>query len=301
MPYTKQTWANGNPATPLNATRLLYLENGIEAAHAAAEADKSLDDTIDSATRVAMTPAERTKLGGVAAGATANSTDAQLRDRSTHTGSQTSGTISDFTEAVQDAVAALLAQGTGVTLSYNDAGNTLTVSATGSGGLDAEAVRDAIGVALIGTGVISVTVNDAADTITISSTATANSTDAQLRDRSTHTGTQAISTVTNLQTSLDAKAPLASPAFTGTPTGITATHVGLGNVNNTSDANKPVSTAQQTALDLKANKTAVEALIVKSGGTWPTRPTGFAAVRWRGADPDPTDMVAGDVREIPIT
>lgn len=29
--------------------------------------------------------------------------------------------------------------------------------------------------------------------------------------------------------------------------------VGLGNVDNTSDANKPVSTAQQTALDLKAN------------------------------------------------
>ncbi len=31
------------------------------------------------------------------------------------------------------------------------------------------------------------------------------------------------------------------------------TNIGLGNVNNTSDANKPVSTAQQTALDLKAN------------------------------------------------
>ena len=29
--------------------------------------------------------------------------------------------------------------------------------------------------------------------------------------------------------------------------------VGLGNVNNTTDANKPVSTAQQTALNLKAN------------------------------------------------
>ena len=35
---------------------------------------------------------------------------------------------------------------------------------------------------------------------------------------------------------------------------MTKTHVGLGNVTNTSDANKPVSTAQQTALDLKANK-----------------------------------------------
>jgi hypothetical protein len=43
-----------------------------------------------------------------------------------------------------------------------------------------------------------------------------------------------------------------SPNIT-TPTGIVKGDVGLGNVDNTSDANKPVSTAQQTALDLKAN------------------------------------------------
>jgi hypothetical protein len=49
------------------------------------------------------------------------------------------------------------------------------------------------------------------------------------------------------------KAPLASPTFTGTVAGVTKTHVGLGNADNTSDAAKPVSTATQTALDLKAN------------------------------------------------
>ena len=43
-----------------------------------------------------------------------------------------------------------------------------------------------------------------------------------------------------------------SPALV-TPTGIVKNDVGLGNVDNTSDANKPVSSAQQTALDLKAN------------------------------------------------
>jgi hypothetical protein len=48
-------------------------------------------------------------------------------------------------------------------------------------------------------------------------------------------------------------APIESPTFTGTVAGITKTMVGLANVNNTSDANKPVSTATQTALDLKAN------------------------------------------------
>jgi len=40
----------------------------------------------------------------------------------------------------------------------------------------------------------------------VSPGATTNATDAQLRDRSTHTGTQAISTVVNLQSTLDAKA-----------------------------------------------------------------------------------------------
>lgn len=38
-------------------------------------------------------------------------------------------------------------------------------------------------------------------------------------------------------------------------TGITAAQVGLGNVDNTSDANKPVSSATTTALNLKANLT----------------------------------------------
>jgi hypothetical protein len=45
---------------------------------------------------------------------------------------------------------------------------------------------------------------------------------------------------------------LTAPAISS-PTGIVKGDVGLGNVDNTSDANKPVSTAQQTALDLKQN------------------------------------------------
>ena len=44
---------------------------------------------------------------------------------------------------------------------------------------------------------------------------------------------------------------LTSPVI-NTPTGITKTDVGLANVDNTTDANKPISTATQTALDLKA-------------------------------------------------
>lgn len=42
-------------------------------------------------------------------------------------------------------------------------------------------------------------------------------------------------------------------ASTANPHSVTKTQVGLGNCDNTTDANKPVSTATQTALDLKAN------------------------------------------------
>jgi hypothetical protein len=49
------------------------------------------------------------------------------------------------------------------------------------------------------------------------------------------------------------KAPINNPAFTGTVSGVTKAMVDLGNVVNTSDANKPVSLAAQTALDLKEN------------------------------------------------
>lgn len=48
------------------------------------------------------------------------------------------------------------------------------------------------------------------------------------------------------------KAPLASPTFTGTVSGITKTMVGLGNVDNTSDATKNTAVAALTNKDLTA-------------------------------------------------
>ena len=51
------------------------------------------------------------------------------------------------------------------------------------------------------------------------------------------------------------------------PHAVTKTHVGLGNVNNTSDANKPVSTAQATAIaDAKAAGTAAQTSINSHAG-----------------------------------
>jgi len=71
-----------------------------------------------------------------------------------------------------------------------------------------------------------------------------------MSDTTTHGTTGNIVGTTDTQTLTNKT--LTSPAIT-TPTGIVRGDVGLGNVDNTSDANKPVSTATQTALDLKAN------------------------------------------------
>ena len=61
-----------------------------------------------------------------------------------------------------------------------------------------------------------------------------------------------VSGLTALTTTVNLKAPLASPTFTGTVSGITKSMVGLSNVDNTTDLLKPISTATQTSLDLKA-------------------------------------------------
>jgi hypothetical protein len=59
---------------------------------------------------------------------------------------------------------------------------------------------------------------------------------------------------TTINNALSLKAPIDSPTFTGTVYGVTKSMVGLANVDNTSDANKPVSTATQIALDTKINR-----------------------------------------------
>ena len=52
-----------------------------------------------------MSATDKTKLNGIATGATVNATDAQLRDRNTHTGTQLASTISDFSTAADARIA----------------------------------------------------------------------------------------------------------------------------------------------------------------------------------------------------
>jgi len=83
--------------------------------------------------------------------------------------------------------------------------------------------------------------------------------------------THAIADVTGLQTAIDGKVPTTRTvngyALSADVT-LTKGDVGLGNVDNTSDANKPISTATQTALNGKfANPTGTTAQVVLGNGT----------------------------------
>ena len=83
-----------------------------------------------------MTGADKTKLDGVAAGATQNSADATLLARANHTGTQPASTISDFASAARAQTEAELVAGANITITPSGSGATrqLTVAATGGGG-----------------------------------------------------------------------------------------------------------------------------------------------------------------------
>jgi hypothetical protein len=181
-----------------------------------------------------MSSADKTKLNGIATSATANSTDAQLRDRATHTGTQAISTVTGLQTALDGTV--------NITANQSIGGmKTFTGTTTFSGLVNVNNELQVLSTAYVQGSVIADSTLSVASTISeggsllsskyagvshvhavattgadgfmsstdktklngIATSATANSTDAQLRDRTTHTGTQAISTVTGLQTALD--------------------------------------------------------------------------------------------------
>ncbi|WKW87247.1 minor tail protein [Mycobacterium phage Chargerpower] len=66
----------------------------------------SADSTVDGTTNKVYTAVEKVKLSTVASGATVNDTDANLKNRANHTGTQAASTISDFNTAADARVAA---------------------------------------------------------------------------------------------------------------------------------------------------------------------------------------------------
>ena len=87
---------------------------------------------------------------------------------------------------------------------------------------------------------------------------------------------------TGVRWTTPASAPVSSVAGRTGAVTLTSTDVGLGNVNNTSDANKPVSTATQTALNAKVDTSSLAA--VATSGSYadlsnkPTIPSAGAGI-----------------------
>jgi len=139
-------------------------------------------------------------------------------------------------------------------------------------------------------------------------------TSAQLADNSVTVAAIADGSITEtqlsggVQTKLNAVSGVSSVAGRTGVVALTKADVGLSLVDNTSDANKPVSTTQQTALDLKAPLASTAQFVIKLGGTWGARPTADAniLVIWVGLDPSPSIVTSGtggmynnDIRIIP--
>jgi len=176
-----------------------------------------------------MSNTDKVKLDSVAANASANSTDAHLLSRANHTGTQAQSTVSGL-EAALSGKQPMLTAGPGITIDQQ----TWTITSSGGGGsgtsdhaalvnrniADQHSISSITGLTgeLAAKASINHSHTDASINVSgfmsyqdkvklesINAGATVNQSDAYLLDRANHTGTQAISTVTGLQTALDGK------------------------------------------------------------------------------------------------
>ena len=184
---------------------------------------------------------EKTKLSGIATGATANDTDANLKSRANHTGTQTASTISDFVATVRGAVLTGLSLATNAAISATD-------TVLGALGKLQKQITDHLAdtsnphnVTKTQVGLSNVPNTDATNPANISQSALYRF--VSDTEKATWNGKESAIT-----------AGTASQYYRGDKTFQTLdkTAVGLSNIDNTSDANKPISTAMQTALNAKA-------------------------------------------------
>lgn len=97
---TPQALGSASPGVSGNASREDHVHPMPSAADVGAAAAVHSHDAATTGAAGFMSAADKTKLDGVAAGATANATDAQLRDRSTHTGEQAISTVTGLQAAL---------------------------------------------------------------------------------------------------------------------------------------------------------------------------------------------------------
>lgn len=226
----------------------------------------SQDNMVDGTTNKNYSAADKSKLAGIAAGATVNDTDANLRNRTNHTGTQLASTISNLNTAVDARIASAAGAtvaplvGGFIPTSYIPAQALTTVQTAASLAVmlalttqEGDTVvrtdehksymRNANSTGTIADFTVLDTPLDAVTSVNGQiGTVVLGKADVGLSnvDNTSDAG-KPISTAT--QSALNLKAPLASPAFTGTVTGITKAMVGLGNVDNTADSAKTVASA----------------------------------------------------------
>jgi stage V sporulation protein SpoVS len=192
-----------------------------------------------------LSPSDKTKLDSIASGATLNQSDAFLLARANHTGTQVATTISNFDAAADARITVQKGNANGLapldatskvpianlpaslvgTVAYQSAWNANINSPALSSGSGTKGFYY----------VVSVAGSTSLDTIT----------DWKVGDWAIFNGT-----IWEKVDNTDAVASV--NGYTGAVTLVKA-DVGLSNVDNTSDLNKPISTATQTALNLKAD------------------------------------------------
>jgi hypothetical protein len=214
------TKVTGNTAiTGATKTKITYDSKGL----VTVGADATTADIAASTDKNYVTDAQLVVIGNTSGTNSGNQTLANTSDSTSHTAtlSATGGSIK-------------LVEGSGITLTTTGttADGIITIASTGGGGSGTVTSVAALTLGTSGTDLSSSVANG-----TTTPVITLNVPDASATARGVIS--------TSPQTIAGDK------TFTGTTSGITKSMVGLNNVDNTSDANKPVSTATQTALNLK--------------------------------------------------
>ena len=259
------------------------------------------------------TTAEANKLAGIAAGATANQSDAYLLNRANHTGAQAISTVTGLQTALDGKAlqSTTIAAGAGLTgggtlaanrtlalngasiaslaladtavqpsdlgdLAYidfpaspsgnvlNDSGNWVPQGGGGGGGGQVNSVQPGTGISVNSSDPVNPSVSLSAGTQSSLSL-----TNSALQPSSIGVSVQGYSAVLSATTAafttalnsklngIEAGAQVNTVTSVASKTGavtLAKGDVGLGNVDNTSDANKPVSTAQASAINAKVTK-----------------------------------------------
>ena len=170
-------------------------------------------------------------------------------------------------ERVQDIVGASLVAGSNITVNYNDAAGTITLAATGGGAGDPTMGGDLNGTASnaqIAAGAVGPT-ELATNAVTTVKIADSNVTTAKINDGAITEPKLAAS-----------NAPASGQLLGWDGTNLTWASAG----STPTYANLPAGTTLT---------------VVKSGGTWPARPTSRTdiVVQWKGADPSPAIVPSG--------